>query len=152
MAIALAWANERELILNGLGSYDWDNVQQENILKNKIIGYVGQWVCDFSLQKDVDASKIQFIYFYTDYLKAHSEKNRNKSYGYFDSDIGLIKPVISVNPVLLSDPAFLGKQNNKSTQIIGTKNKFEICVGASQTENSNSNIKNKEKRKNLYGL
>lgn len=146
--VALTWNNERTQILEGLGSYDWSMGDQESILTNKLVGYVGQWTVDYEQINNQDVSKVQLLHFLSDYLLAHSDKNKLHKFGYYETSLCVVRPNISVRNVLLADPVFAGK---KAVNSIG-ENEFGITVGASKLGTSNSRIRNKEIRKREYGF
>lgn len=147
--VALAWNNERAQILDGMGSYDWSASDQESILANKLIGYVGQWTVDFKQINSQDVSKVQLLHFLSEYLLAHSEKNKLHTFGYFEATLCVVRPNVSVKTVVLADPSFAGQ---KSANSIGQNNQFGIIVGASKLGSGNSKISNKEIRKREYGF
>lgn len=147
--VALAWNNERAQILDGMGTYDWSKEEQEDILVNKLQGYVGQWTVDFEHITNQDVSKVQPVHFLSDYLLAHSDRNRSQKYGYYETSLCLVRPNVSVKTVVLAEPAFAGK---KTVNIIGQNNQFGITVGASKFESSSSKVYNKEIRKREYGF
>ena len=150
--VALTWENEKTQIVDGLGSYDWSQMEQENILSNKFWGFVGQWTCNFSFIKENDVSRVQFLRFYMDYIWAHAGKNKANSFGYVDLNLDTVRPNSFVKTVVLSNPAFLGKQAQKSVSQVGRINQFGIKVGAAKLSDGSNKMSNKEIRKREYGF
>ena len=150
--VALAWENEKTQILDGLGTQDWSQAAQENILGNKFWGFVGQWTFDFAQITEKDVSKVQLVRFYIDYLWAHSGTFRTRTFGYVDTTLDTIRPNSYVKTVVLSNPAFLGQQAQKAVSQVGQINQFGIKIGAAKIGDGNNKMSNKEIRKREYGF
>lgn len=97
-AIAAAWENEKQLVLNGKGTRDWTPEQQEDIIsKGKAYDIDGKAIEGHHMKSaeaypecQGEASNIQFLS-RDEHQKAHDGNYRNATNGYYNPDTGRTK-------------------------------------------------------------
>ena len=169
--VARAWTREKDLICTGKATRNWGDKYQEKILElNKYPNYVAHFVSGVNESNDC---KIQFLDFYTEYLLAHSEANRNIKFSYFDCDTSCVLNKVPESLVVeLPNPACMGFNYIRTELFAGRKNRFGIEIhnpnkskkqnnaerfGLKTNDNTNTNTNNNtattpDERKNKFGF
>lgn len=89
-AVANAWKNEKNLVVDGKGTRDWSQKEQREIIsKGRATGYQGHHMksVDGHNSKAGDASNIQFLT-RNEHLAAHKGDFHNNTNGYYDPSTG----------------------------------------------------------------
>ena len=109
---ALAWKSEVLRLYQGKGTMDWTAEQQLEMIKlNHLVGYVVQWLQNYSDEVEIENPNVQFLDFSYDYPDAHSGPHRNKQFGYYNWDKNAVEYISSVTEITLSDPQYKGGKN-----------------------------------------
>lgn len=94
-AIKNAWAREKELVLQGMGTRNWTAAQQAELIEfEKVGGFEGHHmknVKDYP-QFAGDPNNIQFVTYAEHYFGAHDENFRNSTNGRLDTETGEMHP------------------------------------------------------------
>lgn len=140
-AVALAWKNEKDLVLNGKGTRNWtQNEQKEIISTGKTKGYQGHHMksVDGHNSKAGDPNNIQFLS-RSEHLAAHKGNFRNNTNGYYDPSTGKINDFgrsrANVDAKALGDPLSKAQRQDASK-------KAEIIKAEKKAKAQNATVNN----------
>lgn len=115
-AIRRAWDNERELVTTGMGTRDWTEDQQREILEGRCAhdgdgkAFEGHHMMNAEAHPELqgEPGNIQFLT-RKEHLDAHGGSWRNQTSGYYDPSTGLTHPFENgvyhpCDPIVLSSP------------------------------------------------